>query len=884
MKNLHSFFGIITVLSLILAPFTTSTVSLYAQNTGEQDSETTAEVADLDVVSEVEDQEENVEEEETEDPEKLEAEDGLIDVDGDDESEKDEESEEPASEELDVKTDEQVLGVRAAGAEVVAQGIGDPNNKINICHRNGNSGSWNELSVDENSWGGHDNHGDFIVDENNPCPPESPVGIPVGEIDACKADLSGNKIIDQADVDYVTDHWNETCSSENNWCEGADINEDGFVGIVDLDIVLGNFGYVCANEVVSCRADVSGNGAVEQADVDYVTDHWNLICSANDDWCDGADINEDGFVGIEDLNIVLSNFGQICMETTSIEVCKIIIDEDGNIVDGSEMDAEFSISLESSNGFSKTITFDTPLTLNRDLVSDNGDALDARCVVFDDLEEGQYLYGEEEIDGEGWLTPLYNDFFSETPDSLENFYEITTDESPEDNDNADGVINLYENDKRILAIVNEYEKEDTKNQCEIGTELLENGSFESPEVEDSALWDIFDSGVANLGWFVEWVRAGGPEVASLELHKGVNGWNSADGSQHAELDGDWQGPIGGSGEDASTAIYQDVATISGEFYDLSFAFSPRPNTSESENILEVLWEGSVVETIGPDAGSSDVNWSVYTKQLKATQDGSRLEFRDAGNGNSIGTLLDDVSLVCGEEDETEEPTDQIPTVILNANPTEIESGDTSTLDWTAIGGNGDLTCSIDQEIGSVSPNGTTDVTTEYTITCNDEDGDEGTDSVTINVDEGNDNNNNNEVGTITGGYFSGGLVAGASTGQVLGTSCGIYLNDFLHIDSPNNDKMEIVKLQAFLKQFVDPDLEVTGVFDQATFDAVWDFQLQYADQIIGPWANVGLLNDSQATGYVYKTTQRQINLLVCPPLALPIPSNLAPDLDVTDNS
>jgi len=739
MKNLYSFFSVITVLSLLMTPLTTSTVSLYAQETGEPDLEI------VEVI--VEDDSETV---------------------GDAEVKESEEPEELEFEGADAVIGEQVLGIQASGAEVLAQNISNS-------------------------------------EENLP-----------EVIDICTADFSGNKIINQADVDHVTAHWNETCSSGNNWCEGADINKDEFVGIEDLNLLLSDFGRVCVDEIITCAPDVSGNGAVDQADVDLVTDHWNETCSSGNNWCEGADINRDEFVGIEDLNIVLSDFGQVCVEETTnqtIEVCKVVVDPDGNIVNGSEKDAEFSILVEGPDGFSETVTFGTPLNLTDDLLDNNGYELDAQCVTLSNLEKGKYTYEAEDIDGEGWLVPLYNDFFSENPDSLENFYELTVDGVSGDNDNADGVINLGEDSKRTLAIVNKYEREETQNQCEIGVELLENGSFESPEVEDLALWDIFDSGAASLGWFVEWVRIGGaePEVASIELHRGVNGWSSSDGLQHAELDGDWQGPGGGSGEDASTAIYQDVATITGEFYDLSFAFSPRPSTSASENILEVLWEGFVVATIGPDAGSGDVDWGVHNMQLEATQDGSRLEFRDAGNGNSVGTLLDNVSLVCGEEDEPEESIDQVPIVNLDADHLNI-------------------------------------------------------------------------IGNVTGGFFSRGLVAGASEGQVLGVTCGIYLNDFLHINSPNNDKMEMVKLQAFLKQFINPDLEVTGTFDQATFDAVWEFQLQYADQIIGPWANVGLLNESQATGYVYKTTQRQINLLVCPLLTLPVPGDLAPDLDVTDNS
>ena len=89
--------------------------------------------------------------------------------------------------------------------------------------------------------------------------------------------------------------------------------------------------------------------------------------------------------------------------------------------------------------------------------------------------------------------------------------------------------------------------------------------------------------------------------------------------------------------------------------------------------------------------------------------------------------------------------------------------------------------------------------------------------------------------------------------------------------------------RSFLKEFIEPNLSITGVFDQETFNAVIAFQLAHSGQIIGPWASVGLLGQSEATGYVYKTTRRQINLLMCPLLSIPVPDGLVPDTDVTDN-
>jgi len=98
-------------------------------------------------------------------------------------------------------------------------------------------------------------------------------------------------------------------------------------------------------------------------------------------------------------------------------------------------------------------------------------------------------------------------------------------------------------------------------------------------------------------------------------------------------------------------------------------------------------------------------------------------------------------------------------------------------------------------------------------------------------------------------------------GQVLGEStempaCGQYLQDYLRLGY-DNDEFEVSKLQIFLntRGFA---VEVSGIFDVETDQAVREFQMTYFDDVLTPWE----LEDS--TGYVYKTTKWKINNLVCP--------------------
>jgi len=113
-------------------------------------------------------------------------------------------------------------------------------------------------------------------------------------------------------------------------------------------------------------------------------------------------------------------------------------------------------------------------------------------------------------------------------------------------------------------------------------DLVCNGSFEVPEVTDPAKWQLFPNGYQGLCWVVEWESTQTtyqnqtrPEPALTEYHENVAaGWLAQDGDQYTELDSDWFGPNNSTnGEPASVKIYQDIQTIPGKNYDISFWFS-----------------------------------------------------------------------------------------------------------------------------------------------------------------------------------------------------------------------------------------------------------------------------------------------------------------------
>ena len=135
----------------------------------------------------------------------------------------------------------------------------------------------------------------------------------------------------------------------------------------------------------------------------------------------------------------------------------------------------------------------------------------------------------------------------------------------------------------------------------------------------------------NAGWETE--------SEAIENH---NGFTPSDGSYYFELNTD---VIGNFADSAN--IFQDIQTHDGATYILSFDFSPRPGIDASTNVIEVLWDGVVVDTISQTGvGLSDTSWTNYTYSFTGDGDVSRLEFREAGVDLAYGRggFLDNISL------------------------------------------------------------------------------------------------------------------------------------------------------------------------------------------------------------------------------------------------
>jgi|GEM_PF-6462890 len=112
-----------------------------------------------------------------------------------------------------------------------------------------------------------------------------------------------------------------------------------------------------------------------------------------------------------------------------------------------------------------------------------------------------------------------------------------------------------------------------------------------------------------------------------------------------------------------------------------------------------------------------------------------------------------------------------------------------------------------------------------------------------------------------------GIGGTSEAGDVLGasTSCSAVLTSYIGLNGLMSDPEAVKVLQAFLNKELGLSLDVNGKYDAATIEAVKAFQAKYSHDVLSPW---GI---SDATGIVYKTTQRMINKISCPSLDIPMP-------------
>lgn len=152
-------------------------------------------------------------------------------------------------------------------------------------------------------------------------------------------------------------------------------------------------------------------------------------------------------------------------------------------------------------------------------------------------------------------------------------------------------------------------------------ELLVNGGFE-------------DNSVPAGGWALVPTLRGWTSAAGLEVWRNLSGWSAAEGQSWIELDT----------TTAADRVSQQVGTVAGEMLELRFAYSARPGTAAASNGFNVVWNGVLLEALAPEgAALSAPAWQTKTYRVRASGNDT-LSFVETGTNESLGTLIDHVSL------------------------------------------------------------------------------------------------------------------------------------------------------------------------------------------------------------------------------------------------
>ena len=491
-------------------------------------------------------------------------------------------------------------------------------------------------------------------------------------------------------------------------------------------------------------------------------------------------------------------------DTGKITFCLVLADVDNHIATSSAglPAGVFSIDLKTgtTTGTIQSQTWVTPTFFpNKRFILSN--ANDADCVTFSNLAFGTYYYSQLSVNGALWLVPQYNDQENQPVDDIFDFFTYGQ------NVNSDGQIAISaSNNDRTLVII---EKDDTALNCplpQITSPLTATGTVGTP--------------------FTYTVTASSTTTTTFSA----------------------------SGLPAGLSFSNTTNTITGT-----------PTTSGTFNVTLAAVNTCIggidiktlIITIGvPGGGGPSADLSVSKTVDKTTANvGDTLTYtitvNDGGPNNATSVTVTDI----------------LDTTRLNfvSASSTIGSYSATTGVWT-IGdlNNGSSTTLIIVVTVKDGAQGQT-VTNASVVTSNQADNTPGnnTSTVTTTVNSPGCTVNCGGGGGGGGGGGSGGGGGGGGSsrpgGSVAGTSTTVcfYLRDYLRRDF-NNDPLEVLKLQAFLVHFEGHNgVALTGVYDQATINAVNTFQMKYFNDVLEPWGHTG------PTSYTYILTKKKVNEIYC---------------------
>ncbi|MDR7135334.1 hypothetical protein J2X06_002543 [Lysobacter niastensis] len=163
----------------------------------------------------------------------------------------------------------------------------------------------------------------------------------------------------------------------------------------------------------------------------------------------------------------------------------------------------------------------------------------------------------------------------------------------------------------------------TNNDIASGTtNLIANGDFEVNSLAPGT--------AALVTGLLGWANTAGP----VKLWKGRNGLVAGSGLSNMEIDAVITVP---------NSVYQDIATVAGTTYDLSFLQSPRPGFGSKSNRFEAYWNGTLLGSFARDGlVLTNADWQRANFVVTGTGN-DRLWFKEIDTDVG-GALVDDVRL------------------------------------------------------------------------------------------------------------------------------------------------------------------------------------------------------------------------------------------------
>ena len=178
--------------------------------------------------------------------------------------------------------------------------------------------------------------------------------------------------------------------------------------------------------------------------------------------------------------------------------------------------------------------------------------------------------------------------------------------------------------------------------------LVLNGGFEEFDLTEGKRgkrknWNYFDgqyldANKSELAWQVT-------HGSTLEVRKNRVAGKAHNGSGYfAELDAHaYKGTVDA---DEDLGIFQDIVTQAGKTYHLSFAYAARPRVDGDRNQFEVKFGEDFSQQLDGGNGRTQAGkaWKMFSTEIVATSDVTRLQFNYLGKRDTRGAHIDSVSV------------------------------------------------------------------------------------------------------------------------------------------------------------------------------------------------------------------------------------------------